>query len=388
MVNEALSFRLSGVSRGGCGPRAAGAKWVLAMGGAADHNGRDRAPADRGRTETEQRKQDMRCRDRRGSIATAAVLVLAALLAPCLAAAADKYPLRPITLIVPFPAGGGVDAVARIVADKLAAALGQPFVIDNRGGAAGVIGMRMAARAANDGYTLVLAHTGSTSINPSLYANAGYDPRTDFAPIGLISSTPVMLMAHPSFSAKSIADLIAMAKKEPGKINFGTPPPGTGGYLAAELFKSMSGAEMTIIPYKGTAALTTDLLGGHVPVGFNVIAPAMGSLRSASLRAMAVAGPERSSLFPDVPTVNESGLPGFEAVLHYGLLAPAGTPPEIIARLNKELRALVASPDVRERIAADGGDPLPSSPAQYAADIDREEAKWSVLIKKLNLKVE
>jgi tripartite-type tricarboxylate transporter receptor subunit TctC len=318
----------------------------------------------------------------------AALLVLAALVVPRLAAAADKYPLHPITLIVPFPAGGGVDAVARIVADKLAAGLGQPFVIDNRGGAAGVIGMRMAAKGAPDGYTLVLAHTGSTSINPSLYANPGYDPRADFAPIGLIASTPVVLMAHPSFPAKSIADLIAMAKKEPGKINFGTPPPGTGGYLAAELFKSMSGADMTIIPYKGTAALTTDLLGGHVPIGFNVIAPAMGSLRGGGLRAMAVAGPERSSLFPDVPTVNESGLPGFEAVLHYGLLAPAGTSPDIIARINKELRTLVAAPDVRERIAADGGDPLPSSPEQYAADIDREEAKWSVLIKKLNLKVE
>jgi tripartite-type tricarboxylate transporter receptor subunit TctC len=333
----------------------------------------------------------MRRTIRRAGIATTAfvimAVVVATLFAPC-AVAADKYPLRPITLIVPFPAGGGVDAVARIVADKLAAALGQPFVIDNRGGAAGVIGMRLGARAPNDGYTLVLAHTGSTSINPSLYANAGYDPRADFAPIGLISSTPVMLMAHPSFAAKSIADLIAMARKEPGKINFGTPPPGTGGYLAAELFKSMSGADMTIIPYKGTAALTTDLLGGHVPVGFNVIAPAMGSLRGGSLRAMAVAGPERSSLFPDVPTVNESGLPGFEAVLHYGLLAPAGTSPEIIARINKELRTLVAAPDVRERIAADGGDPLPSSPEQYAADIDREEAKWSVLIKKLNLKVE
>jgi len=327
-------------------------------------------------------------RHRRASITAAAVLVLAALVNPQLAAAADKYPLRPITLIVPFPAGGGVDAVARIVADKLAAGLGQPLVIDNRGGAAGVIGMRMAARAAADGYTLVLAHTGSTSINPSLYVNAGYDPRADFAPIGLISSTPVVLMAHPSFPAKSIAELIAMAKREPGKINFGTPPPGTGGYLAAELFKSMSGAEMTVIPYKGTAALTTDLLGGHVPVGFNVIAPAMGSLRSGSLRAMAVAGPTRSSLFPDVPTVNESGLPGFEAVLHYGLLAPAGAPREIIARLNKELLALVAAPDVRERIAADGGDPLPSSPEQYAADIDREEAKWSALIKQLNLKVE
>jgi tripartite-type tricarboxylate transporter receptor subunit TctC len=328
---------------------------------------------------------------RRYSIAratAASVLALAALVVPRLAAAAEKYPLRPITLIVPFPAGGGVDAVARIVADKLAAGLGQPVVIDNRGGAAGVIGMRMGARAANDGYTLVLAHTGSTSINPSLYANAGYDPRADFAPIGLISSTPVMLMAHPAFAANTIAALIAMAKKEPGKINFGTPPPGTGGYLAAELFKSMSGAEMTIIPYKGTAALTTDLLGGHVPIGFNVIAPALGSLRGGGLRAIAVAGPTRSSLFPNVPTVNESGLPGFEAVLHYGLLAPAGTSKEIIAQLNKQLRTLVASADVRDRIAADGGDPLSSSPEQYAADIDQEEAKWSVLIKKLNLKVE
>jgi tripartite-type tricarboxylate transporter receptor subunit TctC len=328
---------------------------------------------------------------RRNSIArtaAAAVLALAALVVPRPAAAAEKYPLRPITLIVPFPAGGGVDAVARIVADKLAAGLGQPVVIDNRGGAAGVIGMRMGARAANDGYTLVLAHTGSTSINPSLYANAGYDPRADFAPIGLISSTSVMLMAHPAFAANTIAELIAMAKKEPGKINFGTPPPGTGGYLAAELFKSMSGAEMTIIPYKGTAALTTDLLGGHVSIGFNVIAPALGSLRGGGLRAIAVAGPTRSSLFPDVPTVNESGLPGFEAVLHYGLLAPAGTSKEIIAQLNKQLRALLAAADVRDRIAADGGDPLSSSPEQYAADIDQEEAKWSVLIKKLNLKVE
>jgi tripartite-type tricarboxylate transporter receptor subunit TctC len=319
----------------------------------------------------------------------AAVLaVAAALLAPAPASAVDKYPSHPITMIVPFPAGGGVDAVARIVADKLGAALGQPLVIDNRGGAAGVIGMRMGARASADGYTLILAHTGSTSINPSLYANAGYDPRTDFTPIGLISSTPVMLMAHPSFAARSIAELIAMARQAPGKINFGTPPPGTGGYLAAELFKSMSGADVTVIPYKGTAALTTDLLGGHVPVGFNVIAPAMGSLRSGSLRPLAVAGPERSGLFPDVPTVAESGLPGFEAVLHYGLLAPAGTPKDLIARLNTELRTLVNAPDVRERVAADGGDPLPSSPEQYAADIDREEAKWSRLIKQLNLKIE
>jgi len=323
----------------------------------------------------------------RPALLTLATLA-AAVAAPGDAAAADRYPARPITLIVPFPAGGGVDVVARIVADKLAGALGAPFVIDNRGGAAGVIGMRLGARAAPDGYTLIIAHTGTTSINPSLYASPGYDPRADFAPIGLISSTPVALMAHPSFAARSIAQLIAMAKRTPGALNLGTPPAGTGGYLAAELFKAMSGTELSIIPYKGTAELTAALLGAQVPIGFNVIAPAMGALKAGSLRTIAVAGPSRSGLFPDVATVAESGLPGFEAVLHYGLLAPAGTPKEIIARINAELRTALASPEARERIAADGGDPLPSSPAEYAADIDREEAKWSALIKKLNLRIE
>jgi tripartite-type tricarboxylate transporter receptor subunit TctC len=322
------------------------------------------------------------------TIVRAALLLCACVALAAGAAADERYPARPVTLIVPFPAGGGVDAVARIVADKLGAALGQQVVIDNRGGAAGVIGTRLAAKAAPDGYTIVMAHTGTTSINPSLYANPGYDPRKDFTPIGLISSTPIALMAHPSFPARNVTELIARAKKEPGKLNLGTPPPGTGGYLAGELFKSMAGVDITIIPYKGTAALTNDLLGGHVPIAFNVLAPAMGNLQSGHLRAIATAGPARTSLFPDVPTIIESGLPGFEAVLHYGLLAPAGTPKPIIARLNTELRKLVTSDDVRARIAADGGDPLPSSPEEYAADIDREEAKWSALIKKLGLRVD
>ena len=304
------------------------------------------------------------------------------------AAAQDKYPSRPITMIVPFPAGGGVDAVARIVADKLGAGLGQQIIPDNRGGAAGVIGMRLAAKAAPDGYTLTMAHTGTTAINPTLYQNPGYDPRKDFSPIGLISSTPIVLMTHPSFPAKSLAELVALAKREPGKLNVGTPPPGTGGYLAAELFKAVAGVDVTIVPFKGTAQLTNDLVGNHVSIGFNVLAPAMGNLQAGSLRAMAVLGPTRSSLFPDVPTAAESGLPNYEAMLHYGLLAPAGTPKEIIVRLNRELRALLGSPQVRERIAADGGEPLPSTPDAYAADIDKEEAKWSVLIRQLNLKVE
>jgi tripartite-type tricarboxylate transporter receptor subunit TctC len=318
----------------------------------------------------------------RGAVAAFVVLLAT------LAAAAQDYPARPITLIVPFPAGGGVDAVARIVADKLSHALGVAIVIDNRGGAGGVIGTRLAARAAPDGYTLVMSHTGTTSINPTLYANPGYDPRKDFTPIGLISSTPIVIMAHPSFAPKTIGELIAFAKREPGKLNMGTPPMGTGGYLSAELFKSMAGIDATIVLYKGTGPLTNDLLGGQVPVAFNVMAPAMGNLQAGTLRAVAVLGPQRSSLLPDVPTAAESGLPGFEAMLHYGLLAPAGTPKPIVARLNAELRKAVASDDVKQRIHADGGDVLVSTPEEYSADIDQEETKWSALIRKLGLRVD
>ncbi len=319
---------------------------------------------------------------------TRGVVAVFVLLLTTLAAAAQSYPTHPITLIVPFPAGGGVDAVARIVADKLAHALGVPIVIDNRGGAGGVIGTRLAARAAPDVYTLVMSHTGTTSINPTLYANPGYDPRKDFTPIGLISSTPIVIMAHPSFAPRTIAELIDLAKHEPGKVNIGTPPMGTGGYLSAELFKAMAGVDATIVLYKGTGPLTNDLLGGQVPVGFNVMAPAMGNLEAGTLRAIAVLGPQRSSLLPEVPTAAESGLPGFEAMLHYGLLAPARTPRPIVARLNAELRKVVDSVDVQQRIHADGGDMLVSTPEEYSADIDREEKKWSALIKKLGLRVE
>jgi tripartite-type tricarboxylate transporter receptor subunit TctC len=304
------------------------------------------------------------------------------------AAAAQTYPTRPVTLIVPFPPGGGVDAVARIVAEKLAAGLGQQVIIDNRGGVAGVIGMRMAARAAPDGLTIVMTHTGITSINPALYANPGYDARKDFTPVGLIATTPIVLMANAAFPARTVADVIAMAKREPGKLDIGTPPPGTGGHLAAELFRAAAGVDFAIVTYKGTGPLTNDLLGGHVPLAFNVLAPAIGNLKAGTLRAIATAGAVRASLMPDLPTIAESGLPGFEAVLHYGLMAPAGTPAPIVARLNRELRAAVSDPQVRERILADGGDPLSSSPQEYAADIEAEVPKWSALVKKLGLRVE
>jgi tripartite-type tricarboxylate transporter receptor subunit TctC len=297
------------------------------------------------------------------------------------------YPARPITIMVPFPAGGGVDAMARIVAERLSAALGQQIIIENRGGAAGVIGTRAAAKAPADGYTLIMSTSGTTSINPSLYAEPGYDVARDFVPIGLIASTPIVVMTHPAFPAKSIAELIAFTRRT-GRLDAGTPPPGTENYLAAELFRTMTGLDITIVTYKGTGPLTNDLLGGHIAIAFNTLAPALGNIEAGSLRAIAVAAATRTSLLPDVPTAAESGLPGFEAAVRYGLLAPAGTPRPIVERLNGELRAMMSSDETRKRFAAQGSDPLVSSPEEYGADIDRESAKWGPLIRKLGLKVE
>jgi tripartite-type tricarboxylate transporter receptor subunit TctC len=317
-----------------------------------------------------------------------AMVAAASLMASRTAGHAQDYPTRAITLIVPYPPGGGVDAMARIVGEKLSAALGQQVVVDNRGGGGGNIGTRAVAKAAPDGYTLLLGHTGTISINPSLYANAGYDPEKDFSGVGLIASMPVALIAHPTFPAKTVKELIDYAKTQGGKLNIGTSALGTGGYMCAELFKSLSGIEAQIVPYKGTAPLMNDLVGGHVPVAFGVLPPAIGNLDAGTLRAIAVTSTKRFSLLPDVPTVAESGMPSFDAVLHYGLLAPKGTPQPIVDRLNKELRALVDNDEVKKRINSEGGDPLLSSPAEYDADISREAAKWAGLIRKLNLKVD
>ncbi len=306
----------------------------------------------------------------------------------CAPAAAQDYPTRSITLIVPYPAGGGVDALARVVAEKFSVALGQQVVVDNRAGGSALVGTRAVIKSPPDGYTLFLGHTGSIAIKPNLYTNAGFDPRKDFAPIGLIASMQVVLLAHPSFPASTIGEVVVVAKQSGAQLNIGTPPAGTGGYLTAELFKSVTGIDATIIPFKGTAQLMNDLLGNHVPIAFGVLPPALGNLQAGTLRAIAVLGPTRFSLLPDVPTANESGLPGFESVLHYGLLAPASTPRPIIERLNGALRALVGSEEAKQRILAEGGEPLTSTPEEYAKDIDNEERKWGTLVRKLNLKIE
>jgi tripartite-type tricarboxylate transporter receptor subunit TctC len=315
-------------------------------------------------------------------------LVLAAALFAAAPARAEDYPSRKITLVVPYPPGGGVDAMARVMAQKLSEAFHQQVIVENRGGAGGTVGTRFVARAEPDGYTLLLGHTGTISINPSLYPKLDIEPRRDFAPIGLVASMPVALLANPSFPAKTVAEVIAYAKKEPGKLNVGTSAMGTGGYMAAEAFKAEADVNVAIIPYKGTAPVMTDLIGGQMPVAFGVLPPALGNIKAGTLRAIAVSSKKRFSLLPDVPTFDESGMPGFEAVLHYGLLAPHGTPPAIVEKLSAEVRKAVADPEVQKRIHFEGGDPLTSSAAEYAADIDKEEKKWGALVHKLRLKVE
>jgi len=311
-----------------------------------------------------------------------------ATLIACGVAVAADYPARTVTLVVPYPPGGGVDAMARVVAAKLSDALKQQFIVDNRAGAGGTIGTRVVAQAAPDGYTLLLGHTGTISINPSLYAHAGYDPRKDFAPIGLVASMAVALLAHPSFPAKSIAEFIAMAKKDPGKLNLGTSAVGTGGYMCAELFKSEAGINVAIIPYKGSAPVMNDLLGGHVPIAFSVLPPALGNIQGGKLRAIAVTSMKRFSLLPDVPTFDESGLPGFDAVLHYGLLAPAGTPPEIVERLASAAQQGLKDPPTRKRLEEIGTDAVGDSPAQFREFVQAELTKWGSFVKQSGIKVE
>jgi tripartite-type tricarboxylate transporter receptor subunit TctC len=328
----------------------------------------------------------MLCRRIGGALCAAAVFV-AALAAPSTVRAQD-YPARIVTMVVPFPAGGGNDTLARIMAARLSSGLGREVLVDNRGGANGVIAMRAVARAAPDGYTLLFANSSTTSINPALYANVGYDAHKDFAPIGMFAAASIGIIVNPSFPAKTVSELIAFAKREPGKLTIGTSPPGSGSHLSAELFKARAGIDVTLVPYKGAAALTNDLLGGHIPVAFSVLPPALGNIQDGRLRVLAVTGQTRLSLLPEVPTVAESGLPDFDAVLRYGLLAPAGTPRPIVDRLNRELRTLVTADDVKTRIANEAGVPLASSPEEYAAEIVKEDELWGPLIRRLGIKVE
>jgi tripartite-type tricarboxylate transporter receptor subunit TctC len=317
-----------------------------------------------------------------------AAAVTAAILSGLATAKAADYPARPITLVVPYAAGGGNDVIARIVAEKMGTSLGQTVIIENRGGAGGTIATRQVAKSEPDGYTLLIA-TSSLAINPSLYPNAGYDPRKDFAPIGLIASSSNVVLVNPAVPVRSIAELIALAKQQDGTLTFASTGTGSSVHLAAELFAGMAGLRLNHVPYKGSGPALNDLIGGHVALMFSTMASAAGLVRDGSkVRALALTGAARSALFPDLPTVAEAGLPGYEAVLHYGLVAPAGTPRSVVEKLNAALNAALSDDEVKKRLGVEGAEALPVSPDEYAADIAGEETKWSEIIRRAGVKGE
>jgi tripartite-type tricarboxylate transporter receptor subunit TctC len=311
------------------------------------------------------------------SLCAAALLGLSGALAE---AQAQNFPNRPITLVIPFAPGGSNTIVGRVIADKMGELLGERIVVDNRPGAGGTVGTRAVARSEPDGYTILLSFTGTLAIAPSLYRNPGYDPRKDFAPIGLIGNAPNSLVVHPSFPAKSVAELIAYARANPGKVNFGSAGTGTVSHITGEYFAHSAGIKLVHIPYKGTGPALTDLLGGHIPMAFAPIPASHANVSGGMLRALAVTSTTRSSLLPDVPTIAESVLPGFDASLYYGLVAPAGTPRPVIDKLNKALRDALGSIEVKKQLALDGTEITPGTPEAYAAFIDQDEKNWSQLV--------
>ena len=305
----------------------------------------------------------------------------AAMLAAIGKASAQDYPTRPITFIIPFPPGGSTTIVVRSISDRLGELLGQQIIIDNRAGAGGTVGTKALAKSEPDGYTIGLGYSGTLAIGPNLYSNAGYDPRKDFAAIGRIATAPNTLVVHPSFPAKTVAELVAYAKANPGKVNYGSAGVGTVSHVCGEYFANAAGVKLVHVPYKGTGPALTDLIGGHIPVAFAPIPATYENAKKGNMRMLAVTSATRSSLAPEIPTIAEQGIPGFEAVLRYGVVAPAGTPPAIVARLNKALNDALTSDEVRKRLALEGAEPLPSTPAEYTADIDREETLWGKIVK-------
>jgi tripartite-type tricarboxylate transporter receptor subunit TctC len=293
----------------------------------------------------------------------------------------DAYPVRPVRMIVPYPPGGGNDIIGRIVADKLTGGLGQQVVVDNRGGAATVIGADIAKNAAPDGYTVLLATVTTLAVNPALHRKLPYDPRKDFAPISRLASQPYLLVANPSHHYKTVSDLLRDARAHPGKLTFGSPGAGSNGHLAGELMKALTHIDMVHVPYKGTGPALTDLLSGQIALMFATMPSVQGFVKQGKLTGIAVSTAKRSPAMPDVPTIAESGVPGYEMVSWNGLLVPAGTAGMIVARLNREVTRVLDAPDVRARLTQRGFDPDPTTPAEFAQFIDRELARYRDLVK-------
>ena len=309
--------------------------------------------------------------------AVLAIVVLA--VAPV--ATAQSYPSKPVRIVVPFPPGGAVDFYARVVQQPLSEALGQTVVIDNRVGASGMVGADHVAKSLPDGYTLLLGNIASLAINVGIYAKMPYDPAKDFTPIMRTIDVNYVLVVHPSVPAKSVAELVAYAKANPGRLSYGSAGSGSLPHLATELFKAGTGTDLLHVPYKGGGPMVTDLLGGSVQVVIGDQANLMPHVRSGKLRALAVASPKRSPLYPDLPTIAEAGVPGFQAVAWNGLVGPAGLPPDVVRRVHAAFAKAMAIPDVREKLVGGGLDPVGDSPEEFARFIPAEIGKWSRIAK-------
>jgi tripartite-type tricarboxylate transporter receptor subunit TctC len=316
------------------------------------------------------------------------IVVIAALaLAASLARAADEYPARAVRVIVPFAPGGGTDVVGRILAQQLSQRLGQSFVIENRPAGSGIVGADLVAKAQGDGYTLLFAFS-SLSSSAKLISHLPYDPTTDFAPVALATTSPLVMFLHPSVPATNLREFIAYAKANPGKLNYGSSGPGSSPHLATELLMSMAGIQMTHIPYKGIAPAITAQLANEVQMSLTPIAVGMPHARAGKLRALAQAGLKRSVAIPDVPTIDESGLPGFEVIGWWGMLAPAKTPRPVVLLLNREVRAALDAPEVKKSLVDQGMDPAGGSPEEFGALIRADMDKWGDVGKRLGVNLD
>ncbi|MCG2591874.1 tripartite tricarboxylate transporter substrate binding protein [Ramlibacter sp. XY19] len=306
----------------------------------------------------------------------------------CAAAFAQgAWPTRPVTLVVPFPPGGGTDTGARIIAEQLSRKWGQPVLVDNKGGAAGQIGADIVAKAKPDGYTILMGNIGTQAINPSLYPKMPYDPDKAFAPITLVAELPLAMMINPNVPAKTVKEFVALAKSQPGKLSYSSSGAGGGPHLAAEMFKDATGAFILHVPYRGGGPAIGDLLAGHVQLSFMTVLEASGNIKAGKLRALAVTSDKRVSALPDVPTLAESGLPGFNSISWIGLLAPAGTPKDIVDKIAADTRELVVREDVKEKLVGLGAVPAGTTPAQFTTLIDNDRKRYAQIIRERKITV-
>jgi tripartite-type tricarboxylate transporter receptor subunit TctC len=304
------------------------------------------------------------------------------------AAAQPAYPNNSVRILVPFPPGGPADALARIIGERLSQSLGQPFIIENKPGAGGNIGMEQGAKAPPDGYTLTLAAVGNLTIAPSLYSKLPYDPAKDYAPITVLATVPNILITAPTVPAKTLRDLIRLGKARPGTLNFASPGNGSGAHLAGELFKSMAGVDIVHVPFNGVGPAMTAVLAGDVQIFFAQSSASLQYIKTGKVTALGVASAKRITAAPELPTLAEAGLPDFEVTSWYGLVAPAGTPSAIVERLNSEIAKALASPDVREKLTGLGAEPVGNSPAEFAAMQKSEAARWAKLAKEAHLRAD